>query len=590
LDALHGPAGRGVAAGEDPAAFPPTRLLAVDVRSPAEFETGHIPGAVNIPLFSNEARAAVGTAYTQKGRFEAIRLGLSHTGPGFSNLLDTLMGHGAKLGDSVLVYCWRGGMRSGSVAWLFSLCGFTVRTLEGGYRSYRRWCKTIVGNAHAPAPAPVMVLGGCTGVGKTAVLHELRRLGEQVIDLEGLANHRGSAFGAMGQAPQPSNEAFENVLALAVRRLVPGRAMWLEHEGTHVGKVLVPFGVASWVVNAPGGAMVVLEMDTLLRVKRLVEDYCSEENLKEEKWVDGLKECISAGLAKKLGGNRVKEALQLLDAGKWEEVAEMLLGYYDKLYTRWLSQTQAARTLRVSCPTAEAAANAALALQAASAPGEASEEGRRQSKDEEPPSTTCSSPSSCPAAAGPLEDMQDKASKGSETKEELSQSENVPRFEGACFCGEVKVACRGEPRSVSYCHCSICRRLSGAPFSCQALFTSEQVELTLEPGAGLNSMRTSRGVERHRCASCLAPVRATVLGGRLSAVPLGMITSWRGGGNSSPSEGLGAAGGPECLRPRHHLYYGNRVMDVRDGLPKYEGSYRPDQGKGQGILMPEAEW
>lgn len=592
LEALYGPAATGVLPGIALAAFEPPRLLTLDVRSPAEFAAGHIPGAVNIPLFSDEDRAAVGLAYSQKGKYEAIRLGLARTGPRFCHMVDALGDHGAQPGDSVLMYCWRGGMRSGSMAWLFTLCGFSVRTLEGGYRSFRRWCKGMVGNSHARAPAPVMVLGGCTGVGKTAVLLELHRLGEQVLDLEALANHRGSAFGAMGQAPQPTNEAYENTLAVAVRRVDPSRPLWLEHEGTHVGKVLTPFGVSAWVQGAPNGAMVLLEMRKELRVQRLVADYCSEENLKASGWVQGLKECISVGLAKKLGGQRVKEAVKLLDEGKWSEVAEMMLGYYDKLYTRWMSQSGSSSVLTVECCTADAEANAALVLQSVAGHGEGA---GAVGKDLE------LVPGLRPELGGGA----------------LGSKE--PRATGTCFCGELRLTCVGEPRSVSYCHCSICRRLSGAAFSCQALFAAEQVQLTFEPGAGLTSLRTSRGVERSRCASCLSPVQASLLGGKLMAVPLGLLADWRGPGEAPKAHAAEAAEAQaeaaekrQCappstracrraprealprglLRPQHHLYYGDRVMDVADGLPKFIGSFVRSEGAdstGAGLLQ-QAEW
>lgn len=560
LEALHGPGHGGVEAGGDPAAFPPPKLLGVDVRSPSEFATGHIPGAVNIPLFDDDARHVVGTAFAQKGRLVAIRTGLVHVGPRFCALVDALSDHGAKPGDRVLLYCWRGGMRSGSVAWLFSLCGFSVSTLEGGYRSYRRWCKTIVGAAHVLPPAPVFVLGGCTGVGKTAILLELRRRGEQVLDLEGLANHRGSAFGSMGQAPQPTNEAYENVLALAVRRLERGRRLWLEHEGDHVGKVLVPFGVNAWVRQAPGGGMVTVVMEQRLRVQRLVADYCSEENLRNAGWVDDLKTCISTGLAKKLGGQRVKDALRLLDEGRWDSVAEMMLEYYDKLYTRWADQSQSGEVLRVECPTLDEGENAALVLRAAEGLGAA-----RGGEEPAGGGGDCAPGASAAASSKPPPDSQ-----------EAAPGDTVV---GTCFCGEITVRCSGEPRSVSYCHCSICRRLSGAPFSCQALFEASQVELVIEPGAGLSSLKTSKGVERSRCSSCLSPVHASLFGNKISVVPLGLLAQWREGGGGA-------------YRPRHHLYYGNRVMDVRDGLPKYAGAAaRPGRADGtREGLLPEAEW
>jgi len=409
-----------------------------------------------------------------------------------------------------------------------------------------------------------MVLGGCTGVGKTAVLQFLRQRGEQVLDLEALANHRGSAFGAMGQAPQPSNETYENVLALAVRRLAPTRRLWVEHEGNHVGKVLVPFGVHAWVRQAPEGSMVVLDLDKQLRVRRLVEDYCSEDNVQRADWVESLKFCISSGLAKKLGGLRVKEALQKLDEGKWAEVAESMLDYYDKLYTRWASQTESGSVLHIDCPTADADANADLVLQALEGGGAE------------------------PRAAV---ELQDGKAPTMSPKEEAECAESVIAsthlssascFSGSCFCGEVTVSCSGAPRSVSYCHCSICRRLSGAPFSTQALFSAEQVTVDLEPGAALHPLKTSKGVERQRCASCQSPVQAMLFGGKLIAVPLGLLTDWRG----SPAVDQEAS---SALRPQHHLWYGKRVMDVRDGLPKFVG-HSPVPGKRDDGLLPESEW
>jgi tRNA 2-selenouridine synthase len=171
-------------------------------------------------------------------------------------------------------YCWRGGMRSASTGWLLSLCGFDARVLDGGYRSYRRWCTALVGDPATPPPTRVVVLGGCTGSGKTDVLSALSARGEQVIDLEGLANHRGSAFGSVGQQPQPSNEAYENEIALAVRRASPDRPLWLEHEGQHVGCCSVPHAVQTWVRCASRGVFVVMGMPRELRALRLVEDYC----------------------------------------------------------------------------------------------------------------------------------------------------------------------------------------------------------------------------------------------------------------------------------------------------------------------------
>lgn len=525
LEALDGPAQQGP---RDLAELKPL-LLTIDVRSPAEFEAGHIPGAVNVPLFDDEARALVGTDFKRKGRYEAIHRGLQLAGPKFADFLDTLQEHGAKAGGHLLVYCWRGGMRSGSMAWLFTLCGFKVNTLQGGYRSYRRWCKTVVGDANLAPPAPVLVLGGCTGVGKTAILHELRKVDQQILDLEGLAKHRGSAFGATSES-QPSNEAFENILAFVVRRVTPTKPLWIEHEGKHVGKASLPLGILSWITTT--GTLVMLTMSKELRVRRLVDDYCNDQNLSKVEQLEQLKNSVNL-LSKRLGGQRVKDALRLLDEGNWSEVAGMMLEYYDKLYEKWASQSSCAK-IHVDCPSIDAIDNARRVLKA-----------MEQSLSS---FATASPPEASPAAASAT------PSAPTATK---------PRYEGRCHCGEVKVLCYDDARAVSYCHCSICRRLSGAPFSCQALFAAAEVQLSMEPGANLTSLQTSKGVERTRCASCLAPVRGLLLGGKVAAVPLALLCSWR--------------------RPMHHLYYANRVMDLRDGLPKYVGPLRSP-------MLPESEW
>jgi len=161
-----------------------------------------------------------------------------------------------------------------------------------------------------------------------------------------------------------------------------------------------------------------------------------------------------------------------------------------------------------------------------------------------------------------LDPAPSKPSETTETREAL--------YSGQCHCGEIKINCYSAARAVSYCHCSVCRQLSGSPFSCQALFDAEEVQMLLEPGANLTSLQTSKGVERMRCASCMAPVRGLVLGGKVAAIPLGLLCSWRTG-TESP------------LRPMHHLYYANRVMDLRDGLPKYVGPLRSPK-------LPESEW
>lgn len=185
----------------------------IDVRTPSEFSGGHIRGAINIPLFSDEERAIVGTVYKKEGEEEAILKGLDFVGPKMSDLLKQGV-EAAGRGKKLLIHCWRGGRRSASMAWLFSQGGIDCRLLEGGYKSYRTYVFEILGQKRN-----IIVVGGMTGSGKTEILKEIAIMGEQVIDLEGLANHRGSAFGAIGMPPQPTTEHFANILFDEIRTL-----------------------------------------------------------------------------------------------------------------------------------------------------------------------------------------------------------------------------------------------------------------------------------------------------------------------------------------------------------------------------------
>ncbi|MGE4332621.1 MAG: tRNA 2-selenouridine(34) synthase MnmH, partial [Macellibacteroides sp.] len=178
--------------------------IMIDVRSPSEFEAGHIPGARNLPLFSDNERAEIGTRYVQYGKDNAVERGLEIVGPKLAGFVKQ-----ARLwadGTPIYMYCWRGGMRSGSMAWLFRTAGLTTYLLSGGYKAYRNSFAQLL-EAH---PWQLLILGGPTGCGKTEVLHQLQRMEQQVIDLEGLAHHKGSAFGSLGETAQPSTEQFTN--------------------------------------------------------------------------------------------------------------------------------------------------------------------------------------------------------------------------------------------------------------------------------------------------------------------------------------------------------------------------------------------
>ncbi|MFN7899561.1 MAG: tRNA 2-selenouridine(34) synthase MnmH, partial [Synechococcaceae cyanobacterium] len=187
----------------------------LDVRSPAEFAQGHIPGAINLPVFDDAERAEIGTLYKQQGREAAVLRGLALVGPRLESLAACLAERAAASpGQPLRLQCWRGGMRSDSVAWLAGRLGLATLVLQGGYKAYRQWVLAQFERAW-----PLRLLGGRTGTGKTALLLALRQRGVAVLDLEGLAHHRGSSFGGLGLPPQPSSEHYENRLATGLQAM-----------------------------------------------------------------------------------------------------------------------------------------------------------------------------------------------------------------------------------------------------------------------------------------------------------------------------------------------------------------------------------
>ncbi len=285
----------------------------IDVRSPAEYSAGHIPGAYSMPLFTNAERKRVGITYKHEGQRTAIKLGLKIVGPKMSEIVNF-----AESLDSerIILHCWRGGMRSASVAWLLETVGFDVAVLTGGYKSYRRAMLDFFNKK-----LPIVLLGGKTGSGKTEILHAMAEEGEQVIDLEGLANHKGSAFGSFGLPPQPTTEQFQNELFFRFSHLDLNERIWLEDESSNIGKVGLPEGLWRQMCNAP---IVVLDISLENRIKRLVRDYGKFPTVKLAASIEKI--------GKKLGGQHKKRALLSLEEGRLEEVAEILLAYYDKSY------------------------------------------------------------------------------------------------------------------------------------------------------------------------------------------------------------------------------------------------------------------
>ena len=368
--------------------------LIVDVRSPGEFARGHVPGALNVPLFTDDERAKVGTAFAKQGRGVALVLGMKAVRP----KLECLVHEVVRLAEAkeaepgrasaraplvVYVHCWRGGMRSSSLTWLLLHTAppgsLDARVVRGGYKAFRRFVLTRwhtpasltrssssssmassastsssmfedCSNAGKPGEAKrreprLCVVGGRTGVGKTAALLGLRAAGERVIDLEGIAAHSGSAFGWVGRPPaQPTSEHFANLVAMRWVALTTeerasadasDRPAWIfiEDEGPHVGKCSVDPGLFARMRHAPLVVNVVAPRATRLRT--LVEDYAAETHRADPAWSGAMDESVGK-LRKRLGNQRADALRDALREGDFAAVADGLLEYYDGLYDKHL--------------------------------------------------------------------------------------------------------------------------------------------------------------------------------------------------------------------------------------------------------------
>lgn len=323
----------------------------LDVRSPAEFTHAHIPSAVSLPLFTDEERKQVGTTYKQQSREAAIKIGLDYFGVKMKAMVEDaeslVQSHESgvrkalnselRTPNSVLVHCWRGGMRSAAVAWLLDMYGFKVYLLTGGYKAYRKWVL-----AQFEKEYHFNIIGGYTGSGKTLLLHELEKQGRTTIDLEGLAKHKGSAFGAMEGMPQPGQEMFENLLAEALAdagcripdKDIPNPAsciphpvscIYLEDESQRIGNLQLPMPLWYTMRRSP-----VFFMDIPFE-KRL--DHITEEYGKQKK--ETLHDAILR-IQKRLGGLETKNALRFLAENDHRECFRILLSYYDKWYYKGL--------------------------------------------------------------------------------------------------------------------------------------------------------------------------------------------------------------------------------------------------------------
>ncbi|MEO5945281.1 MAG: tRNA 2-selenouridine(34) synthase MnmH [Chitinophagaceae bacterium] len=339
----------------------------LDVRSPGEYFHAHIPAAISFPLFSDEERKMVGTSFKQESRAQAIKIGLDFFGPkmrkmveeaekiisnrqlAISNEQQTINnGQSATynnenplpIANCLLIHCWRGGMRSAAIAWLLDLYGFKVYTLIGGYKKYRNYVLDTF-----KIPIDLKIVGGYTGSGKTSILKSLKEKGESVVDLEGLASHKGSAFGNIGLPKQPGQEMFENLLATEFRKVAnsaktasseaPFRAgpdfsggfggIWLEDESQRIGLINIPKDLWDQMRQSP---VYFLDIPFEERLKQIVLEY---GDLDQEMMTDAI-----GRISQKLGNLNAKTAILLLNEGKKAESFDILLKYYDKQYFKSL--------------------------------------------------------------------------------------------------------------------------------------------------------------------------------------------------------------------------------------------------------------
>jgi tRNA 2-selenouridine synthase len=323
----------------------PDAPLLADVRTPAEFAHGHIPGAFNLPIFSNEERVLVGTTYKQVGREAAILLGFDLTGPKWSGFIKQALEKAPS--KKIALHCWRGGMRSGAMAWALDLYGFEVCLVQGGYKSYRNWVLKQFEKQFT-----LQVLGGMTGSGKTKILQELKAVGQQVIDLEDIAQHQGSSYGTMNKMVQPTQEQFENNLGNQLCTLDPQKTTWIEDESSSIGKCILPRPLWNRMLAAN---LLDLTVPLEHRVALLVKEYGSLDKT-------FLIECTER-IKKRLGPEQTKHAVVAINENRMEDFIRLALGYYDKTYRIGLAKRNLQQVTSLALENTDHRKNADLILE-----------------------------------------------------------------------------------------------------------------------------------------------------------------------------------------------------------------------------------
>jgi len=303
-----------------------THLL-VDVRTPLEYQEDHLPGAINLPLLDNDERVEIGTLYKQTGPHAARIRGLELTAHRFPELVRRIAE--AAAGRPIVVYCWRGGLRSKTVASILELTGYPVRQLVGGYKAFRNRVSAFF-EPYTPA-VPLVVLHGMTGTGKTTFLLQLKDKGFSVIDLEGLACHRGSAFGQLGLVQDLTQKRFETLLWDALRKAPQGVPLVVEGESQRIGRVSLP---GNFYETMQQGVKIWCHASSQTRVARLIEEYALPE------YRDEMGQALER-IRKKLGGVHYEELAGNLERWEMEPFMQGLIdNYYDKVYYKTRSWTE----------------------------------------------------------------------------------------------------------------------------------------------------------------------------------------------------------------------------------------------------------
>ncbi len=287
----------------------------IDVRSPSEYQSGHIPRAINIPLLSDEDRAKVGISYKHNGKKQAMLVGLSLVGPKLRSIVEKVSAESNS--QNLILHCWRGGQRSKNMAWLLQTAGFQISLLENGYKAYRNY----IHEYFETTAFRFVVLGGKTGSAKTQILNRLKILGEQIIDLEALARHKGSAFGWIGELDQNTNEQFENNLFEDLYPLNHSKIIWVENESKTIGRNYIPESLWFKFKKAP---LINLKIELGQRLDHLIHCY----NILDQKALIHSFEKI----IKRLGYENCNKAMEYIKSGNYEEAAKIALLYYDKCY------------------------------------------------------------------------------------------------------------------------------------------------------------------------------------------------------------------------------------------------------------------